>query len=47
MYRLGNSDILGTLIDIVKKPESKYPTGSSSLNYTLTHSFPINTFSSP
>ena len=37
MYRLGNSDIQRHAIfnDIVKKPEHKYPTKFSSLNYTL------------
>ena len=35
MYRLENSNIPAIFNDIVKKPEHKYPTKSSSLNYTL------------
>ena len=35
MYRLGNTDIPAIFNDIVKKPEHKYPTKFSSLNYTL------------
>ena len=35
MYRLGNSDIPAIFNDIVKKPENKYTTKFSSLNYTL------------
>ena len=34
MNRLGNSDIPAILNEIVKKPEQKYPTKFSSLNYT-------------
>ena len=35
MYRLENSNIPAIFNDIVKKPEHKYPTKFSSLNYTL------------
>ena len=35
MYRPGNSDIPPIFNDIVKKPEYKYPTKFSGLNYTL------------
>ena len=35
MYRLENSNIPAFFNDIVKKPEHKYPTKFSSLNYTL------------
>ena len=35
MYRLENSDMPAIFNDVVKKPEHKYPTKSSSLNYTL------------
>ena len=39
MYRLGNSDIPAIFNDIVKKPEHKYPTKFSRLNYTLREYF--------
>ena len=35
MYRLGNSGIPTIFNDIVEKPEHKYPTNFSSLNYIL------------
>ena len=35
MHRLGNRDIPAAFHDIVKKPEPKYQTKFSSLNYTL------------
>ena len=46
MYRLGNSDIPAIFNDIVKKPEHKYPTKFSNLNYTLSkYSFINSRFS--
>ena len=46
MYRLENSNIPAIFNDIVKKPEHKYPTKSSSLNYTLRkYSFTNSRFS--
>ena len=35
MYRIENSNIPAIFSDIVKKPEHKYSTKFSSLNYTL------------
>ena len=35
MYRLENSNIPAIFNDVIKKPEHKYPTKFSSLNYTL------------
>ena len=46
MYRLENSDMPAIFNDIVKKPEHKYPTKFSSLNYTLRkYSFTNSRFS--
>ena len=42
MCRLGNSDIPTIFNNIVKKPEHRYPTKFSRLNYTLRQYFFTN-----